>query len=153
MMRLFIKKFYLFISVCLSGCYNSSTTFCQNLSEEYRSLLEQDKTIEIYSWESLYIHHDFLVKPLLENWKESSIEKEQFFSLTFYAFLRSQAVLECGAEPEQKVMFLKKRTQVESIGLTKIETENHPYFKCLSSEWKRHAQPLVFKSCKYYFTQ
>jgi len=140
--------------MCLSGCYNSSVIFCQNLSEEYRRiLLEQGETVEIYSCENLYIHHESLIKPLLENWRKNSAEKEQFFSLTFYAFLRSQVALECGIKPEQNRMFLKKRTQVESIGLTKIETESHPYFKCLSSEWREHAQPLIFKSCKYYFTR
>ena len=142
----------MFLIICLSGCYNSSATFCQNLSEEYKNLLEKNETIEVHSWENLYIHHEFLTKPLLENWERSSVEKEQFFSLTFYAFLRSQSALECGVEPEEDVLFLKKRTLVESIGLTKIETESHPYFKCLSSEWKRHAKPLIFKSCKYYFT-
>ena len=115
-------------------------------------MLEEDERIEIHSWENLYIHHEFLVKPLLENWEQSSVEKEQFFSLTFYAFLRSQSALKCGVEPEEDVLFLRKRTLVKSTGLTKIEAESHPYFKCLSSEWKAHAKPLIFKSCKYYFT-
>ncbi|MDE0151474.1 MAG: hypothetical protein OXK80_03110 [Bdellovibrionales bacterium] len=150
-MKLFIGVFC-FFTTSLLGCYNSSATFCRNLSEEYSKLLEQDENIELRSWENLYIHHEFLAKPLLENWERSYFEKEQFFSLTFYAFLRSQSTLECGIEPKENTTSSEKRMQAESIGLTKIETESHPYFECLFSEWKKHAKPLIFKSCKYYFT-
>jgi len=141
-----------FFITLLSGCYNSSVTFCQNLSKEYSRLLIQDETVKIHSWENLYVHHDFLIKPLLENREQSSIEKEQFFSLTFYAFLMTKSALKCGAEQESEGPF-KKKTQVALTGLTKIETESHPYFKCLLSEWKKWAKPLIFKSCKYYFTR
>ena len=152
----FIRKFNILIFfICIfiySGCYNSSTTFCQNLSKEYDRLLKQNETIKIHSWNNLYVHHEFLAKPLLENYEESSVEKERLFSITFRAFLRSRSALKCGVEPKENMTFSEKRVPLESAGLTKIETEPHPYFKCLLSEWKENAKSLIFKSCKYYFT-
>lgn len=115
-------------------------------------MLKQDSAIEIYSWENLYTHHEFLVKPLLENWEKSSVEKEHLFSLTFYALLRSQSALKCSLGPEDNIAAFEKKVQVKTIGLTKIEVENSPYFKCLLNEWKEQAEGLIFKSCKYYFT-
>ena len=140
----------MYIFIC-SGCYNSSTVFCKNFSEEYKNLLEQDKTVKIHSWDNLYVHHEFLAQPLLEGGNKNSVEKERFFSLTFYAFLRSQSALECGTEPEGNAAFFEKKSSESSEGLIKIEAESHSYFKCLLSEWKKHSKSLIFKSCKYYF--
>ena len=143
----------IFILFFLSGCYNSSSTFCSNLAEEYSQSLKQDETLKIHSWDSLYVHHKFLTKPLLENWKKNSTDKERFFSLTFYAFLRSRSALKCGLTPKEDMIFSEKEAQDESLGFIKIEVKNHPYFKCLFSEWKEHSQDLIFKSCNYYFTR
>lgn len=150
--EVFIKHFN-FLILCLficSGCNDSSAVFCENLSEEYKNLLEQDQSMKIHSWNNLYIHHTFLAQPLLEEWKKNSVEKERFFSLIFYAFLRSQSALECGMEPKKSVLFSGKQVQKESAGLMKMDEESHSYFECLFSEWKEHAKPLIFKSCKYY---
>ena len=108
--------------------------------------------MQISSWGDFYRHHAVLIEPLLENWEKSSTEKERLFSLTFYALLRSRSALICGVKPEKEMVTFEKRTEVNSIGLTKIEKESHPYPKCLLAEWKKQARPLIFKSCKYYFT-
>ena len=68
-------------------------------------------------------------------------------------FLRSHSALECGLEPKENMIFFEQKTQEESLGLIKMEAESHPYFKCLFSQWKKHAKSLIFNSCKYYFTR
>ncbi len=135
----------------LLGCYNSSSAvFCRNLSEEYSALLKKDETVHIFSWEDLYHRHELLVGPLIGKWKQSSIKENQLFSLTFYAFLRSQAVFECGTDPEQNDIILEEMVRMENAGLTEIKRKKHPYFVCLLEEWRKTAKPLIFKSCNYY---